>query len=121
MAKVDKVYILHWDDGRNVEEEGSSYDDAAVEPNYLQRMVLSGCMDVAVGTLCRRNEVLALSSLGTYAEAEAEAEDVGIVEHHLCLSCRTAIEQDAFSPYYERLCMLLVETVVVAASKVDPV
>jgi len=96
VAKVDKVYILHWDDGRNVEEEGSSYDDAAVEPNCLQRMVLLGCTDVAGDTLCRTNEVLASASLDTYAEVEAE--DVGIVEHHLCLSCRTPIEQDAFSP-----------------------
>jgi hypothetical protein len=63
-----------------VDGEDNSYDDAVVEANYFQHMVLLDCMlDVLV---------VELASSGTYVEVE----DVGIVQRDLCrLFCRTVV------------------------------
>lgn len=87
--------------------EDSSYDDAVVEADYFQHMVLLGCMLDAL--------VVESASSDTYVEVE----DVGIVQRGLYPFFRTVveIEQDAFFPYYYenlRLRMPLIEAAVVA-------
>ena len=73
-------------------------------------------MDVAVEALCHRNDVLALTSSDTYAEAE----DEGNAEFHLCLSCRTMVEEDVISLYASLRMLFVAGAEALARLKVFP-
>ena len=98
-----------------MEEEGSSCDDA-VEANCLRNRVLSS-MDVDLAeAIYHRNDVLASASSDTYAEAE----DEGNAGCHLCLSCRTMIEEDAIFLYAILRILLVAGAVALVRLKFSP-